>query len=261
VWNSAFSFENANAANWHNISLAEAGGHAAVSWLDSSAATHAVRYRRSGASLASWPASIPVAQSNSIGTAGNLTIVNGRPAICWLDGSILRYARAADANGDTWQPAVTIVGSNASAPLCMAVINGNPAVTYASGTSAMRYIRATDADGAAWPATSVLVSSTVIYSPTLLTDSSGHACVGGATDESIVMAAGGDGDLTFSTWTLFQRGESDSVPLAFVRAQFPADTSMRCVYWQFNAGNSATSLPWARPLALSGTADWIAVEK
>ena len=55
----------------------------------------------SGMSLASWLASIPVAQSNTIGTAGNLVIVNGRPAICWLDGSVLRYARAADADGDS----------------------------------------------------------------------------------------------------------------------------------------------------------------
>lgn len=93
----------------------------------------------------------------------SLAVVNGRPAICYLDSSIaaLRFVRAQDSTGSSWDAPVTV--DSAGSPgfyNSLIIVNGRPAVAYcALGDVELRYARASDADGAAWGVPQVLDSA------------------------------------------------------------------------------------------------------
>jgi hypothetical protein len=89
-----------------------------------------------------------------IGTFTKMLVVNGKPAICYLDHlrTSLHYARALDADGTTWGPGVTLdITDNVGMYISFQLINGNPAVAYTDFTNkALKFVRAADADGATW---------------------------------------------------------------------------------------------------------------
>lgn len=101
--------------------------------------------------------------AGNVGLEGSMAIVGGRPAVSYYDApnGDLKYIRANDASGQTWPAPVTvdgggdIVGFSSS----LAVVNGNPAITYydADGQN-LKYVRATNADGTAW-GTQVVIDS------------------------------------------------------------------------------------------------------
>jgi hypothetical protein len=110
----------------------------------------------------SWPAPMTVASVGDVGKYTSLVVVNGRPAISYLDDTNvnLMYVRAADANGASWDPPVTVdapgaVGLYSS----MAIVNGRPAISYRDQANGyLKYVRAGDSDGATWDAPMVLDS-------------------------------------------------------------------------------------------------------
>lgn len=89
-----------------------------------------------------------------IGTFTKMLVVNGKPAICYLDHlrTSLHYTRALDADGTVWGPGVTLdITDNVGMYISFQLINGNPAVAYNDFTNrALKFVRATDIDGTAW---------------------------------------------------------------------------------------------------------------
>ncbi len=89
------------------------------------------------------------------GQRPSLTVVNSRPAVAYQhssgSGVLLRYVRASDADGGSWETPVVITGSVSVQDACLAVINGRPAVSFKdTNSSHLFYVRAADADGDAW---------------------------------------------------------------------------------------------------------------
>ena len=62
------------------------------------------------------------------------------------------YVRANDANGTSWgTPVAVYTTNNVGAYTSMAVVNGNPAISFYDFTNTdLYYVRATDADGTTW---------------------------------------------------------------------------------------------------------------
>jgi hypothetical protein len=95
----------------------------------------------------------------STGTVGNfnsLAVVNGNPAISYWDvtNTALKYVRASDASGGSWDTPVTVDSAGiVGAFTSLAMVNGNPAVSYYDATNGdLKYVRASDANGGSWGA-------------------------------------------------------------------------------------------------------------
>jgi uncharacterized delta-60 repeat protein len=88
------------------------------------------------------------------GTDFSAAMINGRPAIAFGDDkyTAIKYIRAADAGGTSWEPPVIV---DNAAPVgkkvCLASVNGNPAVCYYDlKRRGIKYRRAMDAAGGVW---------------------------------------------------------------------------------------------------------------
>ena len=83
-----------------------------------------------------------------------MSVVNGNPAISyfWKGPNDLKYMRAKDPTGSTWEAPLTVDSEGTVGLYCsMTVIHGYPAVSYLDGTNnSLKYVRATDADGNNW---------------------------------------------------------------------------------------------------------------
>jgi hypothetical protein len=86
----------------------------------------------------------------AVDTTG-LSIINGNPAVAYgasNDWGIVRFVRAADANGSSWG-GFNQVTSSGLWYLNLLTANGNPAVAFTSGAG-VRFNRSTDQNGGAW---------------------------------------------------------------------------------------------------------------
>lgn len=141
------------------------------------------------------------------GTYGRMTsmrIVNGRPAVAFLDASNgdLKFIRANDANGTAWGTPITVDSAgNVGAAISMEIIDGQPAITYHDYTNGdLRYIRATDADGTTWGSSQTLDSTGIVGRFTSMAVVNGYPAI------SYHDASNGDlryiraQDATGSTW-------------------------------------------------------------
>ena len=99
---------------------------------------------------------VQVDNSGYVGEYTSLTVVNGNPAISYMDlgNSALNYIRATDVSGTSWGTPVQVdnaatVGYYTS----LAIVNGNPAISYSDqSNTALNYVRATDTNGTSWAA-------------------------------------------------------------------------------------------------------------
>ena len=84
----------------------------------------------------------------------SLAMVNGRPAISFYDDADhdLRYVRAADAYGTSWDAAQTLDSTGDTGQYTsLKVVDGFPAIAYYDFTEKnLRYVRALDANGETW---------------------------------------------------------------------------------------------------------------
>lgn len=80
-----------------------------------------------------------------------VALVDGNPAVAYVRGGTLYYARSDNPEGSSWTSAVSLdtPGWGAIEP-SLSVINGVPAIAYLSADGDCRYIYAVDADGAGW---------------------------------------------------------------------------------------------------------------
>jgi PKD repeat protein len=117
--------------------------------------------RASDSAGTSWGAPIPVDLDCVVGYFPKLLVVNGNPAIFYIDWSPtptkLLYARAEDENGGSWSSPVPIAdGDGFPSP---ALIGGRPALTFIGGGDPYNiyYARADDENGDSWPAPELVI--------------------------------------------------------------------------------------------------------
>ncbi|MBN2081206.1 hypothetical protein JW859_03250 [bacterium] len=121
------------------ISLLEVNGRPAVSFFES--AIGSLQYIRastsSGAVTADWPiVTIQVASGGGAGQWNSLALVNGRPAIAWVQSGPwlgLFYSRATDNHGTTWNPPVAVKSEPTEAVgyyTTLLDIDGLPVISY-----------------------------------------------------------------------------------------------------------------------------------
>jgi len=138
-----------------HTSLAVVNGNPAISYEDYTNGD--LKYvRASDADGSSWGTSVIADSAGEVGRHTSLVVVNSRPAISYQDRTFgdLKYVRADDANGSEWGTPVTVDGGggdNVGYYTSLAVVNGNPAVSYRDHTNGdLKYVRASDADGNNW---------------------------------------------------------------------------------------------------------------
>ena len=136
-----------------HASMAVVNGNPAVAYYD--ATNDELKYIRATSSTgSSWEgAPVTVDSSGNVGEYASLAVVSGYPAIAYYDRSNgnLKYARALDASGTTWQTPITVDGSvnDVGHGVSLAMVGTNPAIAYGdyTGSSYPRYVRATNTTG------------------------------------------------------------------------------------------------------------------
>lgn len=123
-----------------------------------------VYVRATNASGTVWGDPILIDSTNSVAGHISAAIVNGNPAVCYRIGGSnndLMYVRAANADGSSWNTPVTVDATGVTGEYSsLAIINGNPAISYYNSTNQdLYYVRATNVDGTSW-GTPVVVEST-----------------------------------------------------------------------------------------------------
>jgi hypothetical protein len=137
-------------------SLYVVNGNPAVAYYDVTNG-NLMYVRATNATGTAWGTPVTVEATNNVGQFASLTVVNGNPAIAYYDATNLdlRYVRATDVSGTTWGApiAVASTGGSVGQYASMAVINGNPAVSYYDAIAGdLIYVRSSDVNGAAWSA-------------------------------------------------------------------------------------------------------------
>jgi hypothetical protein len=104
----------------------------------------------------------------------SLWLVNGNPAISYLDGSPnfdLKYVRANDASGSSWGSPVTVVSQDIVGLFTsLRIVDNKPAISYYDLTnSRIRFVRATDASGSGWSSPVTVAQGFAGYPSLLIT--------------------------------------------------------------------------------------------
>jgi PKD repeat protein len=147
-------------------SMIMVNGRPAISYFDQT--NGSLKYvRSSDANGDSWPGPQTLESSGPgmlTGSHTSMAMVGGRPAIVYAhNGGENHYIRAADSNGTSWIPYVTIDNGpgNVGYFNSLAIVNGNPAVSYQHwGSEDLLYRRALNADGTVWGPRQTLDSAT-----------------------------------------------------------------------------------------------------
>ena len=142
-------------------SLAEVGGCPAISYWD--ATSQNLLYVIANDALgAVWGTPVTVDNSGQVGRIGgvgnytSMVVVQISPAIAYYRDGKLYYTRSGDGMGNTWNaPAPAAIDGDVAQDVgecaSMALINGNPAISYYDRTYGdLLYIRANDGSGSAW---------------------------------------------------------------------------------------------------------------
>ena len=140
-------------------SLVVADNKPAMAYYDRT--SHQLKYVRADDTTgAAWTAPVVVDDTPFMSQRLSMAIVGGRPAISyhrWWMNQELRYVRANDAVGFTWDAPVTITEDAVSLQgvTSLAVVQGHPSVVFRRnqfpyGESSLNYARALDAVGNSW---------------------------------------------------------------------------------------------------------------
>ncbi len=138
--------------------------------------------------------------SEDVGTNTSLQMVNGYPAISYLDRANrdLKYIRATDMKGSDWRPPITVDSEgNVGNYTSLQVVNGNPAISYRDTTNFdLKYVRASDANGDIWGTPVTVDSDDNVGMYTSLQVVNGHPaiCYYGGGDLKYVRASDANGD-------------------------------------------------------------------
>jgi ABC-type phosphate/phosphonate transport system substrate-binding protein/predicted enzyme related to lactoylglutathione lyase len=150
-------------------SLTVVNGNPAISYYDSDPNDNLKYARALDTNGSSWGPPVIVDSTGSVGRFSSLKVVNGNPAISYYDSTsnTLKYVRASDVSGTGWSAPVAVSSSGPVGGIdhfsSLAVVNGNPAISYYDSTSSdLKYVRASDANGAIWNAPVTLDSVGIV---------------------------------------------------------------------------------------------------
>jgi hypothetical protein len=149
--NTGITIGTSGATDVH-LDLEEVGGLPAVAYHRSQ--TYDLYYERGG--NVDWNGGtaieVVVAATGTTGWYAQLEVVNGAPAIAFLDvtNTDLKFVRATNATGSTWGGPVVVDGAGGNFG-SLAIVQGRPAIAYArSAPTSLHYTSAADADGTTW---------------------------------------------------------------------------------------------------------------
>lgn len=99
----------------------------------------------------SWGGALNIDTISTVVEKVSIAIVSGKPAISYYvqsSANAIYYTIAADANGGSWTPSISVMEVNTEGP-SLAVIDGSPAIAFTGGQN-IYYIRANDTTGVSW---------------------------------------------------------------------------------------------------------------
>lgn len=144
-------------------SMVIANSHPGIAYYE---ATHgALRFIISPDQLGdAWQPPIYLDTTGDVGQDTSMAIVNGNPAISYYDvtNANLKYVRSSESSGSAWVNAPVVIDSagDVGQHTSLAIVNGNPAISYYDNTSDnLKYLRANDVNGTTW-GTPVIVDAT-----------------------------------------------------------------------------------------------------
>ncbi len=168
----SFTVDSATGCGGNVCGLVTPGGQPLLAYHnDLSLATGALRFAAaSDFSSDTWSAPLavegePELPAVDLGSESSIALIGGFPAVAYYDKTLgtLRYARASDANGSSWDaPAPLVVEATALVDTGhwpqLLEVSGRPAVFYVDFTnSRLYYERAEDSTGSAWGQTPAVV--------------------------------------------------------------------------------------------------------
>jgi hypothetical protein len=154
-WNTPISIEGKGETGYLP-SATMVNGNPAFSYLSQENGSKLKYYRANDPQGTTW--GDPVIVTNLTGIEylklNYLKIVNGNPAIIFDDYPArgVKYVRANDNSGSSWNTPTTIVTDGLVQPDMLEVVNGNPAIAYSANSpiNDLKFIRASNPDGSAW---------------------------------------------------------------------------------------------------------------
>jgi hypothetical protein len=138
-----------------------ANGRPAIAYYNSS--SNRLEFVRAGnVDGTAWglPVAIDGSSTNVAGEYCSMEIVGGNPAIAYraATADVLRYCRAADADGTAWSAPVEINNlPGAGEDVSLTIVSGRPAVAFLARGSEVLFERAGDANGTNWTSTGTVV--------------------------------------------------------------------------------------------------------
>ena len=135
-------------------SLQVVNGNPAIAYYDGDPNYNLKYVRANDINGSTWGTPSTADSDANVGVHASLAVVDGRPAIAYLDQSNwdLKYVWADDVNGSNWGTPVIVDGDGiVGAWPSLAVVDGRPAIAYVGNSSPdLKYVRADDASGSDW---------------------------------------------------------------------------------------------------------------
>jgi PKD repeat protein len=146
---------NADLGMW--TSLQVVNGNPAISYFEISFDGRLRYVRADDANGSSWETTPLVLDwSTNTGRYSCMYVVNGNPAICYVDGADQpNYIRALDASGTTWDSNICLNYPSWARYPKLGVFGGKPIIVYQEGGDLV-YLSANDADGTTWAAPTIV---------------------------------------------------------------------------------------------------------
>lgn len=175
--NAGITIGTSGATDVH-LDLEEVGGLPAVAYHRSQ--LYDLYYERGG--NVDWNGGtaieVVVASAGSTGWYAQLEVVNGNPAIAFLDvtNTDLTFVRATTASGSSWGSPLVVdaAGGNFGS---LAVIDGRPAISYTRSFNTLHYVRSDDQNGSAWGTPAALSSAPIAANFSSLVQNGPHVGV------------------------------------------------------------------------------------
>ena len=136
-------------------SLKIVSGNPAIGYYEKGSALDLLYVHSADISGGAWGPSVPVDTNGDVGMFNSMEVIDGSPAIAYLDSSNhdLKYARASDPTGAVWEMVLAVDTNDIWGSSSLAVVAGRPAISYYDlGSNDLMYIRANDATGGTWGA-------------------------------------------------------------------------------------------------------------
>lgn len=155
------------------LSLAVVSGNPAIGFMAHDERLKYIRASNADGSL--WASNAVNVDISTTSSGGHpvLAVINGAPAIVYtrshVDGA--RYIRANDSLGAGWGTSTNFTTALNVQGIALAVINGNPAVSFHNNDGNVYYMRALDSNGAAWPDLTTVYEygwGSLVWHPTVL---------------------------------------------------------------------------------------------